>query len=102
MLVHSRARCASCTYPQDTCDSIMVEHPGEQGVVHVMQVLPVHPHSCDLSLRYTICAAQLACTSINNLHLRRQSSTVRQGMCCISASRHVKPELQEDCTQLDT
>ena len=50
-------------YPENSCDSVRVQHPGQQGVVQIHEVLLVDDYHLDPPLCHTVSTAQLACTT---------------------------------------
>ena len=56
-------------YPEDSCDGVRVEHPGQQGVVQIHEVLFVDDNHLDPPLCHTVSTAQLACTIHQNLSM---------------------------------
>ena len=51
------------SYPKDGGDSIRVQHPSQQGVVQIHEVLLVDDYHLDPPLRHTVSTAQLACNT---------------------------------------
>ena len=51
------------TYPKDGGDSIRVQHPSQERVVQIHEVLLVDDYHLDPALCHTVSTSQLACTT---------------------------------------